>query len=300
MSWIAVAIGGSAVIGAITSSNAANRAADAQTSAANAANAAQRETYEQTRADLSPYREAGIPALAAMQGQDFNRDFTMSDFTADPGYQFRMAEGLKAINNSAAAQGGRLGGATLKSLSAFSGNLASDEYQNAYNRFNADRDRRFSRLSTLAGIGQNSAAMTGSAGQNYANQYGANTMGAANATGAAAISSANSTNNMLGQGMTAAALYGKNGASFCDERLKENIVEVSKEELNEMKRHLKAYHFNYKSQVHGTGDFVGVMAQDLEKSKLGRSLVFEDCLGNKQIDITRVMMLFLATMAEAS
>ncbi|MFK5283483.1 hypothetical protein ACI3PL_28310, partial [Lacticaseibacillus paracasei] len=49
-------------------------------------------------------------------GGDFNRDFTMADFTADPGYAFRMREGQRAIESSAAARGGLLSGGTGKAL----------------------------------------------------------------------------------------------------------------------------------------------------------------------------------------
>lgn len=298
MSWIAVAIGGSAIIGAVTSSNASRSAAAAQSDAANAANATQLQMFNTQREDAAPWRAAGGRALAGLENSDFQRDFTMADFTADPGYQFRMNEGLKAIQNAASARGRLSSGGTLKSLLGYGQEMASQEYQNAYNRFNADRDRRFNRLGSIAGIGQTANSQVAAAGQNYANQFSQNTMGAGNASAAASIAHGNSINNMIGQGAQAAAMY-YGGAKFCDERLKTNIRPIPREEMDEMKKHLKAYAFNYKSAVHGTGEFVGVMAQDLEKSRLGRTLVFEDNYGNKQIDLQRVMMLFLATMAEA-
>ena len=52
----------------------------------------------------------------------------------DPGYQFRLDEGRKALERSAAAQGTLRSGATLKGLMDYGQNTASQEYQRAYNR----------------------------------------------------------------------------------------------------------------------------------------------------------------------
>lgn len=264
----------------------------AQKQAAAEANKTLRYMYDTQRADLQPWRQAGIEALGGLQNSDFQRDFTMSDFVADPGYNFRMNEGLKAIQASASARGGG-GGGTLKSLMNYGQNMASEEYNNAYNRFNADRDRRFGRLSELAGLGSSANNTQVQASQNYGNAVAGNQIGLGNSIGAAYIGQGNRNANLLGQGATAAAL------AFSDERLKTNIELVSKEDLLEMKSHLRAFAFNYKNKVHGEGDWIGVMAQDLEKSKLGRTLVVHDSDGNKMIDIGKVMSLFLATMAEA-
>jgi len=52
----------------------------------------------------------------------------------DPGYQFRLSEGAKAMNRSAAARGTLKTGATIKALSDYRANAASDEYQRAFDR----------------------------------------------------------------------------------------------------------------------------------------------------------------------
>lgn len=202
MSFIAVGVGvGSAaagIAGSVIQSNAASDAADQQAAAAHEANQLQEKMYNQTRADNEPWRQAGVSALGGMQNADFSRDFTANDFTKDPGYDFRMNEGQKAIERSAAARGGLQTGGTLKALTQYGQGFASNEYQNAYNRFNADRDRRFGRLSTLAGFGGSANASNASAGANYANNSGANTMGAADAAGAAGMAGANSWAHTLG------------------------------------------------------------------------------------------------------
>jgi len=269
----------------------ADKALEAQTRATQDANAVNKYMYDQTRTDMQPWRQAGTQALDQMQGSEYMQDFNMSNFVADPGYQFRMAEGTKALERSAAARGGLMGGGTMKALAGYGQNLASEEYNNAYNRFNADRDRRFNRLSSLAGVGQTATTQTNAAGQNYANSTSQNSIALGNAAAGAAAANSNNTNNLIGQGLMA-------GAMFCDVRLKTEIKPVSAAELAEMKRHLRAYKFKYKEAKHGQGDFIGVMAQDLEKSAYGRTLVVEDEHGNKQIDVGRVLMLFLATLAE--
>ncbi|WP_439684867.1 DNA transfer protein p32 [Cupriavidus oxalaticus] len=100
------------------------------------------------------------------------RNFTTSDFEADPGYQFRLGEGQKQIESSAAARGGLLSGAAAKALTKYNQNFASNEFQNAYNRFNTNQGNTFNRLASLAGVGQTATNQLQAAGQNYANNAG--------------------------------------------------------------------------------------------------------------------------------
>lgn len=285
-------LGLGSLLGDITGSNATRDAIDAQTEATKEANATQRYMYDTSRADLQPWRQAGMQALPQLQNADFQRDFTAADFQADPGYAFRMAEGQKAIERSAAARGGLGSGATLKELTKYSQGVASDEYNNAYNRFNADRDRRFNRLSALAGVGQTANTQVVNNNQNYANQVSGNQIGLGNSIASANIAQSNRNAQLLGQGAGAAAL------AFSDERLKTDIEAISKEDLAELRAAIKPYRFKYVSDVYGEGDWIGVMAQDLEKTKLGRTIVTEDENGNKMIDGRKVISLFLATLAE--
>lgn len=204
MSFIAVAIGGSALVGAAAgaygaskSAGAAQDAASLQAAAANRATDLQKSEYDQTRADQQPWRDAGVTALSGLSNPDFQKSFTAADFTADPGYQFRMDQGQKALERSAAAKGGLQSGGTMKAIADYGQNAASAEYQNAYNRFNQDRDSRFNKLSSIAGTGQVATNTTDAAGANYANNAGANITGAANAAGAAGIAGANAWSNGL-------------------------------------------------------------------------------------------------------
>lgn len=196
---LAIAAAG-AVAGGVIAANASGKAANAQANAANNANRTQAEQYQQTREDQAPWREAGGTAVGQLSagtvaGGEFNRNFTMADFNADPGYQFRMDQGSKALQASAAARGGLLSGGTLKSLDRYGQDYASNEYGNAYNRFNNDQTTRFNRLSSIAGLGQTSVGQTSAAGANAANQIGSNTIGAGNAQAAGYVGQANAVNN---------------------------------------------------------------------------------------------------------
>jgi hypothetical protein len=94
------------------------------------------------------------------------KSFGMDQFNADPGYAFRMSEGMKAIERSAAAKGGLLSGTTLKGITRFGQDTASNEYQNAFNRYQVERQARLNPLQSLMGAGQTSAGtLTQASGQ---------------------------------------------------------------------------------------------------------------------------------------
>lgn len=254
------AIAGSAILGAMSSAN----AADAQSESAAMSTAEQRRQYDLTRQDQAPWREAGLgglnkleyllgtgetdltrdqvrqnllsqftktenagmPAIwngvgddnldspfsmASLSGPktsvdeaglnaaidaemarmaemkadpDYGsllRDFGLEDFTKDPGYDFRLSEGEKGINRSLAARGGLFSGAAGKALSRYNQDFASNEYGNAYNRYNTNQGNKFNRLASLAGIGQSATNQVQQAGQNAANNISSNMIGSGNA-----------------------------------------------------------------------------------------------------------------------
>lgn len=179
------------------------------------------ETYEQVRARLTPkFRgnyggngidDAGLDQAAQQEFQniqsqqqvqqganstgvgfgDFNRDFTQADFQKDPGYDFRLNQGLDAVQGSRAARGSMLSGATLKALSDYGSDYASSEYGKAYDRFNNDRTQRFNRLATVAGIGQTATNNVGTAGALNSANASSNAIGSGNAQAAGTIGQAN-------------------------------------------------------------------------------------------------------------
>ena len=135
--------------------------------------------------DLQPFFSQG-PEFGSM-----SRDFSMADYQADPGYQFRLEQGAKALERAGAAKGMALSGAQMKGLTDYNSGMASQEYGNAYNRFMQNRTTRFGELSNLAGLGQSSVGQTGQLGANTATQMSGNLTGAANMSGAAGLAGAN-------------------------------------------------------------------------------------------------------------
>lgn len=214
---VAAAMVGAAAVGAAGSAYAGKQSAKAaktQAASADTASQVQWDMYDQTRQNLDPYKQAGDTALSQLMGQMtpdgyFNQTYTGQDIYNDPSYQFRLQQGQDAIQSSAAAQGGLLSGATLKALQGYGQDMASQEYSNAYNRFNADQTNRYNRLSNLVGVGQNAAAQVGNAGAQTAQAVANNTMQGANALAAGQVASANNwanTANNLGSMATSYAM----------------------------------------------------------------------------------------------
>lgn len=215
MSFVGKALG--SLTGANQQAKAAQNAANTQAAASREATQIQKDMYDQTRADLMPYADAGRDSLAQLMGQMgpngyFSQTYTGQDIYSDPSYQFRLQQGQDAIQSSAAARGGLLSGATLKALQGYGQDMASQEYQNAYNRFNADQTNQYNRLSNLVGVGQNAAAQQGNAGAQTAQAVANNTMAGANAQAAGQIAAGNRTANnfnaLLGVGNMVSGFFG--------------------------------------------------------------------------------------------
>lgn len=213
MSGIATAIVVSAVIGGAVAKKGADKAASAQEHATDVANSELGREYDLTREDYRPYREAGVSVLPQLTeglkpGGDFNRDFTIADFYKDPGYDFRMQQGSDALEHSAAARGGLNSGATGKALLRFGQDYGSNEFSNAYTRFNNDRTTRFNRLSALAGTGQTATNATTQAGNQTVAQMAENTLQGGNARAAGYVGGANAVGGAIGgTGQTLADFY---------------------------------------------------------------------------------------------
>ena len=200
-----------AVVGGAASIYGSNKAAKTAAGAADQATALQREMYQQGREDQMPWLAAGTNALTRMQDPAMAptqwRDFTMADYHQDPGYSFRMSEGLKALDRTAAARGGLLSGATLKGAQRYGQDLASQEYGAAYNRYNTDQtnrlargDMEYNRLASMAGLGQTTASGMAGQGQTAANAMGNGINAAGQATAAGQMGVGNSINNAINAG----------------------------------------------------------------------------------------------------
>ncbi len=197
MTWGATAIAGSAIVGGY----AANKAADAQERASEAAIAEQRRQFNKQMELQKPFRDAGVNALPELIAASRYTPFGMEQFQADPGYGFRLKEGLRALDQSAAARGGLLSGNQLRGVTQFGQELGSQEFNNAFNRYQAERAARLNPLQSLAGMGQtNAATMAQQAGQ-LGQSVAANMIGAGNARASGYMGTANALSNALGQGL---------------------------------------------------------------------------------------------------
>ena len=160
-----------------------------QRKAAREANELQQQIYDESVARGTPFLEPGQAAASRLglalgltgdpqaEGYGTLADVDMANFTADPSYQFRLGEGQKALERSAAARGSLYSPATSKALMDYAQNLASQEYGNIYDRRAAQQSNLFNRLANVSGTGQTQANLQTAAGQNLANIVGATNLG---------------------------------------------------------------------------------------------------------------------------
>ena len=205
-------VGGS-IVGGLFGSDAASNAADASSAASAASIAEQRRQFDINQANQAPFLAAGTGAVNRLgagvaAGGEFGTTTPFNfqyDQNADPGTAFRMSEGVKALDRSAASRGGLLSGATLKGVQRYGQDLGSQEYQNAFNRyltgFNAntgERNQLFNRLSGVAGTGQTAVNQVGAAGANMASNVGNAYMSDAATQGNAGMAAAGMRNSAFG------------------------------------------------------------------------------------------------------
>lgn len=172
-----------AIFGASRSSRAAQSAADTSAAATDRATQLQRQMYEENVARQQPFLQTGTEFFNRLADlQRGGPSATQNFLQMDPGYGFRLSEGMKALERSAAARGGLVSGATMKGLQRYGQDLASQEYGAAYNR-----------LASLANVGPRAAGVMSDLGQNYATNVG---------------------NLMVGQGQTAANALLARGSAY--------------------------------------------------------------------------------------
>jgi hypothetical protein len=195
---------GASAIGGLVQAKAGKKAANAQLQAGREQIAELRRQYDTTRADFEPWRVVGQGALGKMAGAygipipgaggEAGANPSAADpyggFFTSPGYRFRLDEGTKAVERSAASRGLLKSGGAVKAIQRYGEGLASSEYDAFWNR-----------LAGLAGVGQAATGQTAAAGQaasqGIAGAYGM--MGNARASSYANTGSAinNGINNAL-------------------------------------------------------------------------------------------------------
>lgn len=215
MAFITAAIigAGGALIGGAISARAASKASKAQQQAADQAAQVQREIFERQTELQEPFRQSGITSQNELMrllglGESgrgtseygmLTRQYGMDQFRQDPGYGFRLSEGMKALDRSAAARGGLLSGGTLKASQRYGQDLASQEFNNAFNRYQTQLDTRLGTLGSMYGGGRAAAGqLVGAAGDMGAGVSNALMMGG-QARASGYLGQANALNQALGQ-----------------------------------------------------------------------------------------------------
>jgi len=221
-SYLAANPGAMAAAGSVASgligAYGANKAAGLSAESSANAFALQKDIYNQQTALNEPYRAAGLTAQNKMLsvlglGGDtaapgygkYAKDFSMADYEADPGYAFRLSEGLKQLGSQARAQGGAGGGRTMMGIQKYAQGLASQEYQSAFDRYQTNRANQLQPLGGLMSSGQAATNQQAVA----AGSYGANAAGtitnAGNVAAGAALGGATTIGNALSTGASAYA-----------------------------------------------------------------------------------------------
>jgi len=175
----------------------ASKQAKATTQAANISAQSSREAlalqqrmYEEGISRQQPFLDIGTNALNRLAALNQPGANTAQFIQQDPGYAFRLSEGQKALDRSAAARGGLISGGAMKAAQRYGQEMGSQEFQNAYNR-----------LAGIAQLGPSAAGVQNNLGTGYANQ--ANQLAMTNA--------ANQGNLALQRGNIAATQYGNYG-----------------------------------------------------------------------------------------
>jgi hypothetical protein len=192
--WVA----GAVVVSGYLGSEAAGDAADVQAGAANRAADLQYKQYQENVARQKPFYDVGVNALPELVAASKYTPFTMDQFQADPGYAFRLKEGQKRLERSAAARGGLISGAALKAATEYGQEMGSQEYTNAFNRYQLERQARLNPLQSLTGMGQTTANTLGTSGQQMASSVGEAQQNAAAARASGYVGQANALTSGLG------------------------------------------------------------------------------------------------------
>lgn len=198
MSFVAIAIGGGALIGAVgsglaasTQAGAAKNAAQLQYQEQQQALDFQKQEWQQQQQNMAPWIQQGqqaIGTLGGLQNQALTGQGPLAPWTGQfqaptaeqaaqqPGYKFALQQGTNALTNSAAASGNLLTGNTGEALQQYGQQLGQEDYQQvynnalqqyqqSYNQYQQGQSNLFNRYASLAGLGQTSAAQLGNQGQ---------------------------------------------------------------------------------------------------------------------------------------
>jgi len=197
MSFVTAALitGGGALVGGYLSGQAAQKGAQTQADAMRESAALQKQMFDIQNAQQAPYREAGYSALSDIGGMKpyLTQQFGPEQFQQgmDPGYAFRLQQGQRALQAQQNQAGGLIGGNALAAMQDYTQGQASQEYGNAFNRFQTQRGNIYNTLAGIAGLGQTSLGQTGQLAGTTAQGVGGALAGAGSALGAGQVAMGN-------------------------------------------------------------------------------------------------------------
>jgi len=195
--------------------DATKEAASASAEASRYATDLQKAMFDKQVELQQPWLQAGTNALTKMQGGEYALPeafkYDPNSMYQDPGYAFRMEEGMNALNRSMAARGLGVSGANVKGALKYGQNLGSQEFGAAYGRamdeYNSRLNRAntgYNRLASMAGVGQTATSNLGNASNAYGTNVGNIAMGNAATQG----------NALMQRGNIAAQQYGTAGRAL--------------------------------------------------------------------------------------
>lgn len=160
---------GPSIVGGVLSRRASGRASRRLVSGTNSAADLIRSSASGVRDRLRPYQDVGLENLHTLNDRvnapTEKFSYTGADLLNDPGYQFGLTEGQRAIKAAGNAGGTRFSGATLKTLDRYATDYASTKFNDAFNRnlttFRTNREGdqdQLDRIRDLAGIGERANA----------------------------------------------------------------------------------------------------------------------------------------------
>ena len=207
MTWVAVAIGGSAVLGYMGASKqakAATSAAAGQSDAAMYAAQQQREMFDLINEQQKPYREAGYGALTRIGEMvpGLTAPVSREEILGLPGYQFAMEQGIGATrqNMNVGSPGSNVDRASQKFAMDYTLGTAMPQVI-------AQRQNIYNTLAGIAGIGQTGQSQVNTAGTTAAGNIGQASIGAASAIGAGQVGAANAYAGAYGNIGNSALMY---------------------------------------------------------------------------------------------
>lgn len=181
------AIGG--IAGSLIQANAIGNASSAQVQSAQMAQQTEMNMFNTAQGNLQPYLQFGTSQLGPLAAL-LNPSTAQSTMDQLPGYNFALTQGLRGVQNSAAARGLGVSGAALKGADTFATGMADQTYGSQVNR-----------LLAAAGIGSSAAGTIGNYAMNAGQYVGNAQIGAGNAQAA----------GLIGQGNAYASIAGLTG-----------------------------------------------------------------------------------------